>query len=348
MAMVTSSNEFYVESNQFPNGPTSRTTSEQSVGMFNNNFEGTLQSLMNVQKQISDMNHVIKQKDEEIKQLKEENDKLKKEIKQYASSKSTDHLVTGRNNGHKIDELKRAVGKVIEEVLSSEHPTRPIQRTTYNPASTAPTTSTTIHPVSIQVSNPDVNNPLASTNDSKPITPILPDESTVIAGNHMNPSSNNNQEPNFEYGSRPSDQDIVNQATNEGQRHRYTQHTIFVSWPGTMSIDNLRELFDSQDIEDIRYMTQKQFAHVDMKSEQAMQKALDEERIARYTFNNHNNHHNNHNNHNAPYLNNTSPENENEGIKKWSSNPYTESGDQQNGSAFGQKQEHIKSNGEMV
>ncbi|CAG8503085.1 2576_t:CDS:10 [Funneliformis mosseae] len=338
MAMVTSSNEFYVESNQFPNGPTSRTTSEQTVGMFNNNFEGTLQSLMNVQKQISDMNHVIKQKDEEIKQLKEENDKLKKEIKQYASFKSTDHLVTGRNNGHKIDELKRAVGKVIEEVLSSEHPTRPInQRTTYNPASTAPTTSTTIHPVSIQISNPDVNNPLASTNDSKPITPILPDESTVIAGNHMNPSSNNNQEPNFEYGN---------------------QHTIFVSWPGTMSIDNLRELFDSQDIEDIRYMTQKQFAHVDMKSEQAMQKALDEERIARYitggmwqttyTFNNHNNHHNNHNNHNAPYLNNTSPENENEGIKKWNSNPYTESGDQQNGSAFGQKQEHIKSNGEMV
>ncbi|CAI2179133.1 13970_t:CDS:10 [Funneliformis geosporum] len=330
---MVSTTELVEFENPYSNGPTSKTTSEQSVGM-NMNFEGTLQSLVNVQKQFSDMNKTIKQKDEEIRQLKEENDKLKKELK---SAKSPDHLLNGRNNGHKIDELKRAVGKTIEDVLS-EHSSRSNIPRSYISPQTAQTTSATILPVSVHASIADVNNQLASTNDSKPITSTIPDESTVLASSHMNPSSNNNQDTNFDH---------------------INQYTIFVSWPGTMTPEQLRDLFDSNDVEDIRYMTTKQFAHVDLKSEQALKSALllhgqtknelqgalrvecgkpqNGQRPQHQNKNlfrhNYKGHHQNHNN-NSQFMSN-SPDN----------NPYPES-DLQNVSTFAQKQEH-KQNGEM-
>ncbi|CAI2178907.1 14758_t:CDS:10 [Funneliformis geosporum] len=331
---MVSTTELVEFENPYSNGPTSKTTSEQSVGM-NMNFEGTLQSLVNVQKQFSDMNKTIKQKDEEIRQLKEENDKLKKELK---SAKSPDHLLNGRNNGHKIDELKRAVGKTIEDVLS-EHSSRSNIPRSYISPQTAQTTSATILPVSVHASIAD-----ASTNDSKPITSTIPDESTVLASSHMNPSSNNNQDTNFDHITRPSDQDVIIQAT-EGQR----QQRFFAQTTTNNTNEQLRDLFDSNDVEDIRYMTTKQFAHVDLKSEQALKSALllhgqtknelqeNGQRPQHQNKNlfrhNYKGHHQNHNN-NSQFMSN-SPDN----------NPYPES-DLQNVSTFAQKQEH-KQNGEM-
>ncbi|CAG8681826.1 13438_t:CDS:2 [Cetraspora pellucida] len=56
--------------------------------------------------------------------------------------------------------------------------------------------------------------------------------------------------------------------------HRQIKHTVFIAWTGSMTQDELKALFNSDDVEEIRFLPNKQFAHVDFKTEAALRKAL--------------------------------------------------------------------------
>ncbi|CAG8657453.1 10406_t:CDS:2, partial [Racocetra fulgida] len=49
------------------------------------------------------------------------------------------------------------------------------------------------------------------------------------------------------------------------------KYTVFIAWTGSMTQDGLKSLFG---IDEIRYLPNKQFAHVDLKTEAAKKKAL--------------------------------------------------------------------------
>ncbi|RIA98006.1 hypothetical protein C1645_751003, partial [Glomus cerebriforme] len=67
-----------------------------------------------------------------------------------------------------------------------------------------------------------------------------------------------------------------NRTRNNHNNNNNSKYTIFISWPGSATIESLRELFENCniDVADIRYTAPKQFAHVDLKSEAALSKAM--------------------------------------------------------------------------
>ncbi|CAG8785224.1 23388_t:CDS:2, partial [Dentiscutata erythropus] len=52
------------------------------------------------------------------------------------------------------------------------------------------------------------------------------------------------------------------------------RYTIFIAWTGSMTYENLRNLFNSDEVQDIRFLPNKQFAHIDFMTEAAMMYAL--------------------------------------------------------------------------
>ncbi|CAG8734583.1 13264_t:CDS:2, partial [Funneliformis mosseae] len=87
-------------------------------------------------------------------------------------------------------------------------------------------------------------------------------------------------------GFKPSD---VEQVTDVPTQHRFTEVPTIANWnengPDSKRSHNsnnkyrgghqhLRDLFDSEDVEDIRFIPQKQFAHIDFNSEHALNRAM--------------------------------------------------------------------------
>ncbi|CAJ0845831.1 12803_t:CDS:10 [Entrophospora sp. SA101] len=61
---------------------------------------------------------------------------------------------------------------------------------------------------------------------------------------------------------------------NHNNNNNNDQYTVFISWTGSTTMEELRGLFDTDDIVDVRHTQGKQFAHVDLKTSEALQKAM--------------------------------------------------------------------------
>nr|CAG8433567.1 11321_t:CDS:10 [Entrophospora candida] len=86
-------------------------------------------------------------------------------------------------------------------------------------------------------------------------------------GNNNNQNNQNNM--NFSNRQKNNNNNYNNNNNNSNQ------YTLFVSWPGSISgEEEIYSLFNSDDIVDIRYVQGKQFAHVDLKSQEALDEAM--------------------------------------------------------------------------
>ncbi|CAH1757922.1 16878_t:CDS:10 [Entrophospora sp. SA101] len=141
-------------------------------------------------------------------------------------------------------------------------------------------------------------------------------------GNNNNQNNQNNQN-NMNFSNRQKN----NNNNYNNNNNNSNQYTLFVSWPGVISgEEEIYSLFNSDDIADIRYVQGKQFAHVDLKSQEALDEAMKLNSVINnnHINNNINNlvgqrppqqqlHYNNNNNNNGnkPFLNNRQNNNNN-------------------------------------
>ncbi|CAJ0880829.1 14081_t:CDS:10 [Entrophospora sp. SA101] len=89
-------------------------------------------------------------------------------------------------------------------------------------------------------------------------------------GNNNNQNNQNNQN-NMNFSNRQKN----NNNNYNNNNNNSNQYTLFVSWPGVISgEEEIYSLFNSDDIADIRYVQGKQFAHVDLKSQEALDEAM--------------------------------------------------------------------------
>ncbi|CAI2178878.1 17979_t:CDS:10 [Funneliformis geosporum] len=176
----------------------------------------------------------------DINLLKEKVEELKNE---NSALKSQSFLITNRNKS-KVTELKKALEtavEVVDEILSgSDYSNRLNPPGTDDKSKTRRSPSKTRH------------------------------DSSLVAGQEF----------------RPSD---VEQVTDVPSQRRFTEVPTIANWnengPETKRSQNnnnkfrghqqLRELFDREDVEDIRFIPQKTFAHIDFNSEHAFNRAMD-------------------------------------------------------------------------
>ncbi|CAG8584842.1 3845_t:CDS:2, partial [Scutellospora calospora] len=234
-------------------------------------------------------------KDEQISRLTVEIEELKREnlkLKAQQSVKMPEQSINIRNCDpkQKAQELKNALNKV--------HPNRPhyVNRQQLVPSSTA-----IIPHVDVNHSLVDIDDNISKNTNNVPISHAPP---------LLNSSFMSHEPPIPEYQVRPSnDQEVINQATTPLISHftplsdgrlsypplpqspprrtnnsnkpdkpsGYSQakHTIFIAWTGSMTLDGLKSLFRTEDVDDIRFLPNKQFAHVDLKTEAGLKRALE-------------------------------------------------------------------------
>ncbi|CAB5366050.1 unnamed protein product [Rhizophagus irregularis] len=263
----------------FSNGPTSRTT----IGQF---------SRMNIHEQFESLiQNAVQEKDKEIKTLKEQIDKLREENEKL--SKQIGHGGHG-DIKNKAETLKKALDDFLEHPNSNRHPTfsSRLQQASHIPPSVSipnsnidvkPSTSTRPDELSVnsQRFNPNRNFNSHNSHNSHEDFSANPDH-------HFHPSHNShlqttlpttyNVQKRFQNGYPNGMNNNNNNRNNRNNNNNNMgpKYTIFVSWPGSATKEQLQELFESEDIDvaDIRYTAQKQFAHVDLKTELAQTKAI--------------------------------------------------------------------------
>ncbi|GBB84670.1 hypothetical protein RclHR1_11230013 [Rhizophagus clarus] len=272
------------EGPHFSNGQTSRTTVGQITGM-------SLQDQFNLLVQSAS-----KEKDEEIKKLKEELNKLKEENERLKQVQIDPQPTSGRYNDvkNKAENLK----KVLDDFLDNQNSNRPPH---YRPP-----------PVSVLIPNPNVEVNKPSTSRPQPAEEPLvngakfrssfpeeftsrqvTDEQIVNQANptdHYHFQHNNHGQTtlpttymtsqkrfnnNYPNGTN-NNNNRNNRNNNNNNNNNSNKCTIFVSWPGSVTKEQLHELFENSgiDVADIRYTHPKQFAHVDLKSQLALDKAM--------------------------------------------------------------------------
>lgn len=237
---------------------------------------------MSIQEQLESLiQNAVLEKDKEIKTLKEQNDKLKEENEKL---KQIGHV--GGDIKNKAETLKKALDDFLEHPNSNRPPFyNRFQQASHMPPS-----------VSIPSSNIDVKPSTSTRPDEMPMNgPRYPnrhfnEDFSANPDHHFHPShlhnnlptTYNNVQKRFHSNSNGYQNGMNNNNNNRNNRNNNNnnsmgpKYTIFVSWPGSATKEQLQELFDSENIEvaDIRYTAQKQFAHVDLKTEHAQNKAI--------------------------------------------------------------------------
>ncbi|RGB43720.1 hypothetical protein C1646_800272 [Rhizophagus diaphanus] len=291
---LTPENNF--EGPHFSNGPTSRTT----IGQFSRmNIQETIESLIQ---------NAVQEKDKEIKTLKEQNDKLREENEKLL--KQIGHGGHG-DIKNKAESLKKALDDFLEHPNSNRPLTfNRLQQTSHiSPSVSLPNSnidvkpSTSTRPDDLSVNSPrfNPNRNFNSHNSHEDFSSnqgfrTVTDTELVNQANpdhHFHPSHNSHLQntlpttynaqkrfhPNangYPNGMNNNNNNNNNRTRNNNNNNMGPKYTIFVSWPGSATKEQLQELFDSEgiDVADIRYTAQKQFAHVDLKTEHAQTKAI--------------------------------------------------------------------------
>ncbi|CAG8585514.1 41911_t:CDS:10 [Gigaspora margarita] len=194
-------------------------------------------SSSSIQKFLDDQ---FKARDETIAQLQKELDSYKKKFESLQNNMSPDQPINNRNyDPKKANELKSAINKVIDDMLLTNSKLIELEDGSNNTNNS-----------SINHATPHMNN----------INNII--DQANVDSSFVNPQN------------RPSDD---NELINEGKSDRLTSnsnYTVFIAWTGSMTQEGLKSLFDNDEVLDIRFLPNKQFAHVDLKNEAALTKAL--------------------------------------------------------------------------
>jgi len=257
----------------------------------------------NIQEQLEIfLNTAVQKKDEEIKNLKEQNDKLREENERLLKQ-------IGGISGdikHKAENLKKALDDFLEHPNSNRSTYQRYQHTPPNFLPVSIPNSVDVKPsTSTRTDEPSVNGAKYHSNrvnynsshedfssrqefrtetDAEIVTQANPTYHTSHSHSQTTlptPYNGNSQKrfnPNangFSMNGANNNNNNRNNRNNNNNNNS-NKHTIFVSWPGSSTKEQLQELFETHDIDvsDIRYTAQKQFAHVDLKSESAVSKAI--------------------------------------------------------------------------
>nr|CAG8578863.1 4857_t:CDS:2 [Entrophospora candida] len=224
------------------------------------------------------------ERDEEIKRLNEENKSLKEQIDKL--NKENTRLLCNNSDNKTLDNLDDNKLRLVEAILKSvdEHFLEENNTHSYNWSSSAASTSNSNNN-NISSSSEDestgTNSSISSNNTTLYQPHHIPFEvesniSNIITNETSTLNNNNNYNNN-----------------NHNNNNNNDQYTVFISWTGSTTMEELRGLFDTDDIVDVRHTQGKQFAHVDLKTSEALQKA-----IGNRFFTNRQNNNNNNNNRN--------------------------------------------------
>ncbi|CAH1763926.1 14742_t:CDS:10 [Entrophospora sp. SA101] len=204
-------------------------------------------------------------KDEEIKRLNEENKSLKEQIDKL--NKENTRLLCNNSDNKTLDNLDDNKLRLVEAILKSvdEHFLEENNTHSYNWSSSAASTSNSNNN-NISSSSEDestgTNSSISSNNTTLYQPHHIPFEiesniSNIITNETSTLNNNNNYNNN-----------------NHNNNNNNDQYTVFISWTGSTTMEELRGLFDTDDIVDVRHTQGKQFAHVDLKTSEALQKAM--------------------------------------------------------------------------
>nr|CAG8442102.1 3082_t:CDS:10 [Entrophospora candida] len=195
---------------------------------------------------LAEQNEQIKKLNEQVKALNERIDALQEENTKLILYNNTDDKTSDLIDERKL-KLFVTISKSIDEHLSESH-----TRLTW-PPSTPNTNNSNI----VLSSSEDEDTLVTSNNTTLKPYPHQPHLITLNSENNGAPSFGNN---NNNYNNN---------------NNNSNQYTLFVSWPGSISgEEEIYSLFNSDDIVDIRYVQGKQFAHVDLKSQEALDEAM--------------------------------------------------------------------------
>jgi len=262
---------------------------------------------MSLQEQLNSLvQSAVQEKDEEIKTLKELNSKLREE---------NDKLLKQIGYGdikNKAESLKKALDDFLEHPNSNRttHYQRFQPNSIYPSVVSIPNSNLDVKPsTSTRPDEPSVNgakfHPRNNFNNQEDFNfssrqefrtetdAEIINQANPTDQHHYHPSHNshsqttlpttfngNNSQKRFHpngfnlNGTNNNNNNRNNR--NNNNNNNSNKHTIFVSWPGSATKEQLHELFESEgiDVADIRYTAQKQFAHVDLKSENAVNMAI--------------------------------------------------------------------------